>query len=139
MPNATPKISVHLVGMRFRPPAVPLLNALPAGAELGLVPEPSNPYDEKAVQVWMKFSSIPESQHGDLAMHSSGFGFDLDALREQEDWMLGYIAKTENRSLHDEIAQGRSYTATLGFNAEGKPKVDIELGEGQGAGGTANC
>lgn len=127
MPNATPKISVHLVGMRFRPPAVPLLNALPQGAELSLTPEPSNPYDEKAVQVWMKFSSIPQSQHEDLAMHSSGFGFDLEALREQEDWMLGYIAKTENRSLHDELIAGRGYTATLGFNAEGKPKVDIEL------------
>lgn len=122
-----PKTSVHLVGMRFRPPAVPLLNALPQGAELSLIPEPSNPYDEKAVQVWMKFSSIPESQHEDLAMHSAGFGFELDALREQEDWMLGFVAKTENRALHDELIAGRGYTATLGFNAEGKPKVEIEL------------
>jgi hypothetical protein len=115
--------------MRFRPPAVPLLNALPQGAELSLIPEPSNPYDEKAIQVWMRFSSIPASQHEDLAMHSAGFGFDLDELRSREDWMLGYVAKTENRLLHDELLAGRGYTATLGFNTEGKPKVEIELTE----------
>src|SRR5882724_13190546 len=111
--------------MRFRPPAVPILNCLPAGAVLSLIPEPSNPYDDHAVQVWVNADQIPEGQHEELNMQAQGFGSTLAEILAQGDWMLGFVSKNENQTLFRNLqSEVCNYRATLGFNAEGKPKVE---------------
>lgn len=42
-----------IVGLRFYPPATLLIELIPIGFSLVLKPEPSNPYDPNAVQVWL--------------------------------------------------------------------------------------
>lgn len=51
MSGAQTKLVGLLVGSHFHPPAKTLIEALPTGAPLELLPEPENPYDESAVLV----------------------------------------------------------------------------------------
>jgi hypothetical protein len=102
-------ITVPLVGMHFRPPAKFVLAALPAGAPLRLEAEPGNPYDAKAIRVFARCDSIPESQYGTLAEALLGTGLDIEdvlaggidpgasgAVHAGEIW-LGYIADSDGK------------------------------------------
>lgn len=136
MTNTT--LTTLLVGAHFHPPAKALLEHLPTGCALQLVPEPDNPYDESglAVGVWIAPSAIPESQHAALREALPPMGQDWDQLlAEGEPLQLGHIAKTGGRPL-----AGTSYVGTeewsrggtplegvLHFDPQGRPLV---VGEG---------
>ncbi len=114
-----------VVGMHFRPPAKAILQCLPAGATLILEPEPTNEYDPNAIKVLVDTASIPESQHQDLDLRASGFGFDLTTILAQPQWQIGYIARDRAEEL---IKYKDRFTgATLMFATDGKPLASITI------------
>ncbi len=86
-----------LVGSHFRPPASLVLASLPAGSRVRLAPEPSNPYDPAAIQVWVvPGEAILESQHPKLEAELPGAGFDLAELLALPELMLGFLCSGSN-------------------------------------------
>lgn len=141
-------ITTSLVGSHFRPPAKAILACLPAGHPLTLRPEPTNEYDENAVQVLLRSSTLPElckdpffvdEINGQLLAQ----GFDLDSVLAEPEWHLGYLtraakgnAKLEEwnmqvqQALHEVCATADFpdppvVACTLSFDSSGKPTVII--------------
>ena len=125
-----------LVGSHFRPPAKQVLEHLPAGAELTLEPEPSNPYDENAIKVLVDPRLIPESEHPVLAEKLPLTGNDLQDLLAGGLVFLGYVAKSNGKPLQGTGFEGNEEfhqralesgwdqgTSVLGFTPEGKPTI----------------
>lgn len=94
----TDSITTQIVGAHFRPPAKALLACLPAGHPLWLRPEPTNEYDENAVQVLLRSSTLvplveEEFFRDEVENQLSGQGFDLEQVLAQEEWHLGFLPK----------------------------------------------
>lgn len=87
---------VPLVGTYFRPPAKQVVAHLPRGASLLLWPEPTNPYDPKAIQVLVSLrDTLPILQYEALDEAMEGTGFSLpDLLENPEMFQLGYLARS---------------------------------------------
>lgn len=101
-PRETPRetITTSLVGAHFRPPAKALLAFLPTGCPLALRPEPTNEYDENAVQVVLRTAIlIPILNHAavrdeaEVVSVLASAGYDLQSIREEEEWHLGYLPR----------------------------------------------
>lgn len=91
-------ITTQIVGAHFRPPAKALLACLPAGHQLWLRPEPTNEYDENAVQVLLRSTSLQPLLSepfikDELDRQLSGQGFDLESVLAQPEWHLGFLPK----------------------------------------------
>lgn len=135
-------ITSLLVGAHFRPPAKQVLECLPSGAGLILLPEPENPYDEFALKVLVWPGEIPEVMRGDLDAKLQGTGTDLgDLLASEEPLWLGYVAAsggkplakagmegTGNREFLQLMAASPGHSAKLAFNAAGLPLVMLSEG-----------
>ena len=124
-------VLVPLVGMYFRPPAKLVLGVLPSGASLRLVAEPDNPYDAKAIKVFVAFSEIPESQRVELAKALPSAGYDIDELEATGEIHLGYIADSDGKVCRATGMRGNREIAgassgTLSFAADGSPLVVVE-------------
>jgi hypothetical protein len=137
-------ITAPLVGMHFRPPAKAVLAHLPSGASLILVPEPENPYDEKAIKVLVSPDQVPASQYDGLAADLVGMGLDLDEVLQtksevKEPIWLGFIADSDGKvckqrpvptgnrevgALLTESGMDR-LVCTLAFEPDGKPVVQV--------------
>jgi hypothetical protein len=127
-----------IVGAFFRPPAKLLLEHLPAGASLKLVPEPENPYDEHALQVWARSSDLPESEYGKLELQLPNCGHTLEEVLQTAEWWLGYAPASRNKDLlrwasqgdvmlnNEEIAKLGTVEARLTFGPSGEPRMDLE-------------
>jgi hypothetical protein len=140
-----PSHSVPLVGMHFRPPAKAILQVLPSGCPLQVVPEPDNPYDANALAVMVATGDIPPLAHEDLAGIAAPFGFDLPSILVEPVWHLGYVKATEALWLQpkiiarldaddkakDDAAPGymliETFPGKLSFDSAGKPLVVVEL------------
>ncbi len=131
--------SAPLVGMHFRPPAKCILAVLPSGCRLSIVPEPSNPYDENALAVFVASRDIPAEGHEQLSAEAPLSGFDLSDILAQEAWQLGYIsakdgsaaawrpkivAMIETAPIEANITDARGF---LAFDAKGAPLVRADL------------
>lgn len=114
-----------LVGAHFRPPAKGLLQALPAGHPLELVPEPSNPHDPNAVMVRLVTASIPEDQQENIGTCVVGYGHDWDMIAQETHWHLGYVPRTEAPWLQPLLTE--PFPCTLQFDGNGKPMVEFDL------------
>ena len=139
-----PHLTTPIVGSHFRPPAKLLLQWLPAGTELSLEPEPSNPYDPNAVAVFLPVESLSKWLHSiqvideesDLALAGCGSSFDLltDQCERNEPLHLGYLPASLKTSLGDplntqvlEILAGApDHHCSLTFSPEGKPMIRLE-------------
>ncbi len=150
----TETITTQLVGAHFRPPAKALLACLPAGHPLALRPEPTNEYDENAVQVVLRTTSLSPLTDDpffsdELNTQLEGAGFDLASVLGESEWHLGYLpraakgnAKLEEwnvgvqqavhavcKELEDNnsaaIENYATVACTLSFDASGKPTVII--------------
>lgn len=88
-------IQTPIVGAHFRPPAKALLACLPAGHPLYLRPQPDNEYDENAVQVLLASATIPTDEFlcDELETQLAGAGFDLETVRAEPEWHLGFLPK----------------------------------------------
>lgn len=94
----TDSITTQIVGAHFRPPAKALLACLPAGHPLALRPEPTNEWDENAVQVLLLSASLQPLLaepffRDELERQLSGQGFDLEQVLAEPEWHLGYLPK----------------------------------------------
>jgi hypothetical protein len=151
----TKVLSSLLVGAFFRPPAKAIMEHAPANAKLELVPEPENPYDALAIRVLFNLTQVPESQHEALRLKLPGTGHDWDELvGSGESLFVGYVCTEHNKDLfkarqvllqQGQIAEAEAlvgnetigaacrdlgdppWQAKLGFSAEGKPMVKLEV------------
>jgi hypothetical protein len=117
--------TLPLVGAHFRPPAKAILQVLPAGIELILRAEPTNPYDANAVQVLCASSVIPQEAHEELGVFALGYGYDLAQILAQDEWHVGYVKATEASWLQPHIKQDTK--CKFGFLMNGNPAVIVEL------------
>lgn len=93
-------LTTLLVGQHYHPPAKILLEHLPAGASLRLIHYAENPYDERAIGVWVEPKELPESQWPELEVKLPGQGFDLkEMLQSNEPLMLGHCAASGGKPL----------------------------------------
>lgn len=129
-----------LVGAHFRPPAKLVLAHLPAGALLTLVPEPDNPYDEKAIKVFANPQDIPESEHAELEAELPLAGSSLDELLSQDEIWLGYVAASSGKPLanrpdlvgNSEVLAALTQAdvkSSLQFGGQGEPLIKVQVGE----------
>lgn len=94
----TDSITTQIVGAHFRPPAKALLSCLPAGHQLWLRPEPTNEWDENAVQVLLRSASLRSLLtepfiRDELERQLSGQGSDIESVLVQPEWHLGYLPR----------------------------------------------
>lgn len=129
---------IPLVGMHFRPPARAILAALRAGTPLALDPEPSNPYDPKAIKVLVSLREVPLERWPGLDEACQESGHSLPELLEAEAasgeaFHLGYLADSDgklaagkpgNREASALLNEGPCAT-TLAFDANGQPQVRL--------------
>lgn len=134
-------IVTPLVGSYHRAPAKQVLSVLPIGSKLSLVPEPDNPYDPLAVQVFVHLgSNFPIAKTTQLSHALEGTGWDaVELLTSHEPLHLGYIPRSGtktalggpgNREVIEAIATAegdRPFEARLGVAPEGRPTVIITI------------
>jgi|HubBroStandDraft_1064217.scaffolds.fasta_scaffold57781_5 hypothetical protein len=96
------RYALPIVGARFRPPSVGLLEVMPLGFPLLLAREPSNAYDANAVRVLIpglaEFDTLPVEA---VVEKCAGFGKEVIAVRDAMPWHLGYIP----REVAEEVAR----------------------------------
>jgi hypothetical protein len=133
-----------ITGAFARVPGRQLLEVLPRGAALQLVPEPDNPYDEHAIKVFAELTAVGASQLQELTDRLEGTGFDLEDCRNLGLIHLGYVAATDGKPLAKagltvgnrefaEAARGRAlespWQGELCFAADGSPMVRLIVKE----------
>lgn len=106
--TTTSILHIPLVGLSFYPAAKYLIDFLPTGCELVLIPEPHNPYDEKAVKVLVNIkTSLPASQYEPADVAIAGTGRDIETLlHSDESFMLGHLADSDGKPLAKLQASG---------------------------------
>lgn len=114
-----PKYSSPIVGMWHHPPASGILRAAPENSPLTLHPEPTNPYDPNAIQVWITSKGIPTTNHDKLREELQGFGVSLEEFLQESEWMLGFIP----RGVAALITLDGDVEGNLSFDTRGKPLV----------------
>lgn len=140
-----------LVGLHFHPPAKSIVSHLPTGAKVRLQPEPGNQYDVNAIQVLFNGSDLPvapdEEYRNEREKDFLSQGFSEEEIRNaEEEWHLGYIAKTGGKPLQGtswignvEVKEAldywagegfkKEYTASLTFGPAGEPLIAIQVEE----------
>lgn len=135
--------SAPLVGMHFRPPAKAILQSLPTGYPLELRPEPSNPYDQNAIAVWIDARFLSNDAIDELTSTLPGSGHDIEELLSQRWWHIGYMAREDAAKHQQDIGFAlqalredaltndglvlTGYPAKLSFNGEGKPHLTFDI------------
>lgn len=96
---SSPRLLSPLVGSHFHPPAKQVLQALVAGQPLLLVPDPSNPYDAKAVKVFVNLhGTFPVARIPELDEVLAGTGFTaVELLANPEPLMIGHLADSDGK------------------------------------------
>ena len=108
-------IIAPLVGAHFYPPATGILRALPQGTPFRLQPEPENPYDSKAIKVFVSVEDIAKQLTPaaiDIAL--AGTGLEWGDIEGQFELCLGHIADSDGRVL----AKARASEPELAGNRE---------------------
>ena len=138
------KFILPIMGSHFRPPAKVVLQALPAQHPLQLRPEPTNPYDQNAVAVWIDANTVPDDALEELRHTLPANGSNIEDFLEQRYWHLGYMPKAQAADHQEPIAlliEGHNvdatvsgigflwdgFPATLTFTSEGKPAISFQL------------
>lgn len=116
-----------IVGAKFRPPANGILKSLPQNFPLYLYAEPSNQYDEHAIQVYLKSSDIQTNLYDILNEELQGFGKDINDILEQKNWHLGYVPKETAKILKETqvIQNDIEYQVKFSINFNGQPMVEL--------------
>lgn len=117
-----------IVGMKFRPPALALVDALAVGTPLLLVAEPENAYDPNAIAVWLYAKDIPEGAKVKLEEDLPRFGTDLDTVMAAEQHHLGYIPKEMAAQLKEcgAVTNDEPVSVTFSTSSTGAPRVRFE-------------
>jgi len=129
-----------IVGIQFRREGRAILEALPAGAQLELLPEPSNQYDPDAIAVYAPSTSIPPESHDALREALLGYGLELEAVLATERHHVGYIPSPNGRMAHlgtdlraaltrwviAQVEPITSIPVKLAFNLQGQSCVEFQ-------------
>lgn len=115
---------IPIVGGRFRPSAIAIMKSLQHDAPLSLIPEPSNPYDPNAIKIEITTHNIFDHSN-DLEDNLAGAGFELEDLKAQEAWHLGYIPKEFAPELGEWIKE-HQYDASFSSTTSGAFAIKIE-------------
>jgi hypothetical protein len=124
------RYSLPIVGARFRPPSVGLLDALPLGFPLVLRREPSNPHDANAVQVVLadadEFAALARARVNAML---EGFGSSYDDVARALPWHLGYIPREEAAHIAPALdaAGVAELPARLAFAQTGQARVQFTV------------
>ena len=119
-------MTIHpLVGAFYRPPAKAILQVLPTGCPLLLVPEPTNEFDPNAIRVEVESCHIPSGEPLEVALDSQGFT--PSEIFLQTRWHLGDIPRAAAVVVAGRL-NSRPTVAQLCFSAEGKPQVRFAEG-----------
>lgn len=121
-----------IVGARFRPPALALIQGLPPETNLYLRAEPQNPYDENAIQVFLKsedLQNLTEEETENLNQELASSGKDLEEILSEEEWHLGYVPKdlAQNLRLNSLVEISQEYQGKFSINFRGQPQIEIDL------------
>lgn len=140
------ELTTLITGGFAKVPGGAVQQVLAKGTELQIVPEPTNPYDPHALQVWVSVEEIPQSQMQELADRLEGTGWDMAAVMEAERIQLGFVASSSGKPLqklgwtigNKEFIRGADdlglpaegpWPGRLGFTAEGLPLISLQVGE----------
>jgi hypothetical protein len=85
-----------IVGQFHRPPASQVLNIIPIGYELVLVPEPDNKYDPKAIKVGVDLTNLPTEFVAELEKELRETEFEASTIIAEGIFHLGYIPNSDN-------------------------------------------
>jgi hypothetical protein len=85
-----------IVGQFHRPPAQQVLNILPIGYPVMLVPEPNNKYDPKAIKVGVDLTDLPVEFIAELEKTLIGTEFQASTIVADGLFHLGYIPNSDN-------------------------------------------
>lgn len=124
-----PTLSAPLVGMRFRPPALTILQGLGMDQPLRLRREPENEYDENAIAVHLPegWESVDPDLAKEAEAEATAAGGSLPASPQ-----LGYIARsiaTDWAPILDGLSKEDWPEAKLTFGERGDPRVSLEVEE----------
>lgn len=125
-----------IVGMRFRPPAQGILDALPQGFPLVLRREPGNAHDANAIGVHIGVTENEREMFGGLDEQIvneklAGFGCSRDDVLARMPMQLGYIPKEDAEDIApmaDQIGLA-TWRGVLAFSPEGKPRITFSVEE----------
>lgn len=119
-----PSLILPIVGGRHHPPSLALLNVMPVGQPLEVVPEPDNQFDPNAIAVWLDGREllIPFPPNDDIESRFQGFGFSSETIFS-EYWKLGFIPKEKAKDI---ILNG-PVLGKFCVGSNGGPRVEFEL------------
>src|SRR5215467_16806 len=95
MPSTPPTVTTYLVGARFYPPALAILEVCPPGYPLEIRPEPQNEYGPNALAVYTRLSNLGEAALASLAEKVPGYGTTIEAILSTEWHKLGHVPATD--------------------------------------------
>ena len=129
MPIETTSQSYPIVGMFFHQPAPLLVQVLTIGAPLIVMAEPTNNYDPNAIAVWMPTASLSDAALAQLEADLPGCGMDLEGLKAETMWHLGYIPKALAAALKESgaVAEDIDIEAEFSLSPNGKPRVRFDV------------
>lgn len=130
-------VTLPLRGAHFRKeanymgcPGKPILQFLPSGQALVLVPEPTNPFDPEAILVGVDPEDLPESVPGLISNLLPEYGIEPEEFWQHHSscsspCFFSYIGKEFTGALHEVLRRGGGLKATLTFDPAGKPLAEI--------------
>jgi len=128
-----------IVGGKFRPPALGVLSALPAGFPLLLRREPSNAYDNNAIMVLVNDADA-WSELDDAAVNEllAGYGAEKDDISARlgggsPGFQLGYVPREDASEIAviADALRAASWRGVLTFSSSGNPRVTFQLPRGK--------
>jgi hypothetical protein len=118
-----------IVGAFFRPPAKAILEVLSSGSPLILRPEPDNPSDPNAIQVWVTratLAALSASASARLGETGPLFGHELADILAAPEHHLGYIPRTSAGAVAHTL-DGHEAQGKLSFAASGAAQITTDL------------
>lgn len=140
------ELTTLITGGFGKVPGGAVQQVLAKDTRLEIIPEPTNPYDPHALQVWVSVEEIPQSQMQELADRLEGTGWDIAAVMAEGSIQLGFVASSSGKPLQKlgwtignkefiRAAQELGFAAEgpwpgrLGFTAKGFPLISLQVGE----------
>jgi hypothetical protein len=120
-----PTNTFPIVGMKFRPPALALVDALAIDTPLLLIAEPDNNYDPNAIMVWLDAKDLSDEAKAKLEEELPRFGTDLASVIAMGQHHIGYIPREMAAQLKEcgAVTNDEPVEVTFSTSSTGAPRV----------------
>jgi len=118
-------LTFSIVGAFYRPPAQAILSVLPSGAKLFILSEPENPYDPKAIAIYVNSKELSKIDKEVLESALEGSGTSPEDLFLQPSWPLGYIPRNETSQIHPHLPEEGLTGTFLPPQEKGSGKISV--------------